>query len=412
MFGLRPLGRAPLGTAGVAAAQKSVLAVASNAPVTARVISAAKSVWRHNGFNAIRNPVGDGGAIGMLPTNWGLSSLATGVVTCAGAGFENGAPYVDLAYAMPSSGAAGLVFFDATNAIAAAVGQTWFQRVSIKIVSGSFTGTAFIAWVLYDSTPAVIYNSAPGANFTLGSSYVSVSDSLTLATANTAYIRPAIGLGGTSGAAQNFTIRVLFPVAYQTANAPAQALKGGTRMALALNAAAASVVRNAGKLAAAVGSAVATVTRGAGKLLAAAGGAVANLRRGAARTVAASAQGAASITRSLGKLIAASGNATALMTRQAGKLAAASNAATGIVTRSIARSFAASAAGVALMGKGLALTLRASAAGVVSLLFRAFRKPVRAHVVSAQAATRGIAPGAAMRAQSAPQPVRVLVDRE
>ena len=106
--------------------------------------------------NHIRNPRAEGavaGAPGTLPTNWQVSGLGTGAQEVAGAGHENGWPYVDVRFSGTPSGNI-TVLFEGNTQVSASTGETWTLACGVKIASGSLSNLSGISLDLVERTGA------------------------------------------------------------------------------------------------------------------------------------------------------------------------------------------------------------------------------------------------------------------
>lgn len=93
--------------------------------------------------NSIRNNSMAGAAAGVLPTSWGVGSLAGITTSVVGSGTENGLPYLDIRYAGTATGTLE-VSIDATGTTVAAEGQAWTSSVYVKLAGGSLTNVTSV----------------------------------------------------------------------------------------------------------------------------------------------------------------------------------------------------------------------------------------------------------------------------
>lgn len=206
--------------------------------------------------NAVRNPRGEGSALGTLgsggalPTNWGryaTNGLAFAVV---GAGSDSGVPYCDIRWWGTATGTAtATVFFDSSTQIAALAGQTWTASVYVKLLAGS-TASANNPLALN----LIEYSAAGG--FVTGSGVQIAPSSAALVGQRFAYTRLLNG-GSTAavmaqitatfpaGAAVDFTLRVGLPQIEQAASASSPILPpAGSPAAAARSAETVSITAN------------------------------------------------------------------------------------------------------------------------------------------------------------------------
>jgi hypothetical protein len=162
--------------------------------------------------NSIRNNSMVGAsAPNTLPTNWsnaGSGLTRQSVVT----GTLNGIPYVDIRISGTANNAFHDVFWDASNIIAASVGQNWAASCYLQIIA--------------QPNPPVSYNLAM-REFNSGGGFLSVftGPSLSISTtsfnrfsftralnqATVAFVHPSLFLGLVNGQTYDFTIRIGYP---------------------------------------------------------------------------------------------------------------------------------------------------------------------------------------------------------
>jgi hypothetical protein len=167
--------------------------------------------------NSIRNNTMQGAAAGTpgtLPTNWSVSGLGTLTQQVVGTGTSNGITYIDVRFSGTTSTTQLIIRFDSTGAIAAANGQSWAISAWLAIVGGSAanTNTYTLSNNLFDSGSVYI---GEGPSITLASpptsTFTRYSGAGTIATANTASIRPYFYVLFASGVAVDFTLRIGLP---------------------------------------------------------------------------------------------------------------------------------------------------------------------------------------------------------
>jgi len=164
--------------------------------------------------NGIRNNSMVGavaGSPGLLPTNWinaGSGLTRQSIVT----GTLNGIPYVDIRISGTANNAFHDVFWDASNIIAASVGQNWAASCYLQIIA--------------QPNPPVSYNLAM-REFNSGGTFLGVfiGPALSISTtsfnrfsftralnqATVAFVHPSLFLGLVNGQTYDFTIRIGYP---------------------------------------------------------------------------------------------------------------------------------------------------------------------------------------------------------
>jgi len=167
--------------------------------------------------NSIRNNTMVGavaGTPGTAPTNWSVSGLGTLTQQVVETGTSNGITYIDVRFSGTTSTTQLVIRFDATGAIAASNGQSWAISAWLAVVGGSTanTNTYTLATNLFDAGslylgegPSINLASPPTSTFTR------YSGAGTIATANTASIRPYFYVLFASGVAIDITLRIGLP---------------------------------------------------------------------------------------------------------------------------------------------------------------------------------------------------------
>jgi hypothetical protein len=154
------------------------------------------------------------GTPGTVPTNWSVGGLGTLTQQVVGTGTSNGITYIDIRFSGTTSTTQLVVRFDNTGAIAAANGQSWAISAWLAVVGGSTanTNTYTLATNLFDAGsvylgegPSITLASPPTSTFTR------YSGAGTIATVNTASIRPYFYVLFASGVAVDFTLRIGLP---------------------------------------------------------------------------------------------------------------------------------------------------------------------------------------------------------
>lgn len=173
--------------------------------------------------NAIRNPRGSGavaGSPGTLPTNWigsatpvaGISREIIGAVTV------NGISGVRIRwFGTPTATGtnAAIVVFDATNAIAAAAGQTWVSSFGCALAAGSLSGvTGFSNDIAErDSSGNALSNGLAAISVT--NAFQEFSHTRTMQSATTAFVVNRLTVSVTNGVAVDFTLDIAAPLLRQ-----------------------------------------------------------------------------------------------------------------------------------------------------------------------------------------------------
>jgi hypothetical protein len=167
--------------------------------------------------NGIRNNTMVGavaGTPGTLPTNWSVSG-GTGLTReIVGTGTFNGVTYIDIKLSGSSSASFLDLYFEPTNGIAAVNGQTWSAAYWVQVVAGSLTNVSSVnlAALQFDSGLASLGSATNGtASASAGSTWQRITRTHTTNNAATAYIRPYIALGLSTGVAIDITLRIGLP---------------------------------------------------------------------------------------------------------------------------------------------------------------------------------------------------------
>lgn len=167
--------------------------------------------------NSIRNNTMVGavaGTPGTAPTNWSVSGLGTLTQQVVGTGTSNGITYIDVRFSGTTSTTQLVIRFDVTGAIAASNGQSWAISAWLAVVGGSTanTNTYTLATNLFDAG-SVYLGEGPSINLASPptSTFTRYSGAGTIATANTASIRPYFYVLFASGVAVDFTLRIGLP---------------------------------------------------------------------------------------------------------------------------------------------------------------------------------------------------------
>jgi hypothetical protein len=102
--------------------------------------------------NSIRNNTMQGGAPGVLPTNWVSPDPGNGLTrTIIGTGIEDGIEYIRQRVFGTTTAAVSFVnVFEGTTVIAASQGQTWAASVFPRLVSGSLPALNLFFMYEYD----------------------------------------------------------------------------------------------------------------------------------------------------------------------------------------------------------------------------------------------------------------------
>jgi hypothetical protein len=167
--------------------------------------------------NSIRNNTMVGavaGTPGTLPTNWSVSG-GTGLTReIVGTGTFNGVTYIDIKLSGSSSASFLDIYFETTNGIAAVNGQTWSAAYWVQVVAGSLTNVSSVnlAALQFDSVPAALGSTTNGTtSASIGSTWQRITRTHTTNNAATAYIRPYIAMGLSTGVAIDITLRIGLP---------------------------------------------------------------------------------------------------------------------------------------------------------------------------------------------------------
>ena len=202
-------------------------------------------LWRRGKTrtNSIRNNSMTGAAAGTpgtlpagtSPIGWSSTGLPSGVtasvVGTGAADPDKGLPYIDISFSGTAAAAANYVLqFGGNSQITAAAGDYWMLSAWLALVSGTFPS---------DGTSAIklLSTYVGSSNQSLGAGSILVSDdrvmnrdtkprrvkSVTLAPSGTTpvvgLVKPAIQISFKSGAAYNFTLRVIAPQMEKVASA-------------------------------------------------------------------------------------------------------------------------------------------------------------------------------------------------
>lgn len=168
--------------------------------------------------NGIRNNTAQGavaGTPGTFPNFWlGFLNSITGVAfSIVGTGVEKGINYVDIRMnGTPSATVPqGLqITFEGNSAIAASASQTWTQSLWLSVVGGSTANiTGFFHNIQQYNLGAFVAEN--NVAITPNSTLTRYSGTVTFTAATTTNALPLIGLGVTSGAAVDITIRIGLP---------------------------------------------------------------------------------------------------------------------------------------------------------------------------------------------------------
>ena len=174
--------------------------------------------------NSIRNSQAGGstngviGSGGVMPTNWGISSVltATGLSReVIGTGTSNGFAYIDVKISgtNTSGSAVNIGFgFESGLQIAALSGQTWTSSAYVALVGGSFSGAASLAVsVVERNSGGIFLNQSVVSILSATSTLTRFAVTRTLSEATTAFVNPAIVGSVNNGSTVDFTLRIAAP---------------------------------------------------------------------------------------------------------------------------------------------------------------------------------------------------------
>jgi hypothetical protein len=156
------------------------------------------------------------GTPGTLPTNWGIGGIGLGTLTqqVVGTGTINGINYIDLRFSGTTSTTGFELRLETVNGIAASNGQTWAFSAWTALVGGSFANltSSGVNANLQDSGNVFLASLAfTGFSVNTTSTLTRSSAAATIATANTASIRPLLFFTFSSGVTIDFTLRIGLP---------------------------------------------------------------------------------------------------------------------------------------------------------------------------------------------------------
>lgn len=164
--------------------------------------------------NSIRNNwmVGAAtGSPGTLPTNWtasgsGLSTSVTGI------GFLNGFRYIDIRIFGTATNTFFDVFTEASNAIAATIGQTWSNSMYLQFVANPNPPvSSSLAMREFDSVGGFL-SVYQGSTITISSTTLQrFTQTRAIAGATAAFVQPSIFFTLVSTSTYDFTIRIAAP---------------------------------------------------------------------------------------------------------------------------------------------------------------------------------------------------------
>lgn len=170
--------------------------------------------------NSIRNNIAAGATVGQIgaggayPTNWGNNGSVAGVVVnIVGTGTENGMDYIDIRFSgTPGANGDQRTRHEPSTQIVAANGQTWAYSVFIKRVAGTNTGitTGFVRIVYRNGGVGV--GSTYTTNFTPTTAYQRLV-AVGAADAVCDSIDPEFALSVQNGVAMDITLRIAWPQA-------------------------------------------------------------------------------------------------------------------------------------------------------------------------------------------------------
>jgi len=182
--------------------------------------SAQRLVVHEARTNALRNPRWEGavaGSPGTAPTYMARSNSANVTVAIAGTNTEYGMPYMDVSFSGTTAGAIEYpeLRLEASNQIAATVGQVCAAGAFCRVVSGSFPGTCSISTCGYEyNSSGVFLASAPSNNIGTPTGAIAwMGGTTTLVQGSVAYWRPCWTITIPAATAVNFTLRLYSPAA-------------------------------------------------------------------------------------------------------------------------------------------------------------------------------------------------------
>lgn len=151
------------------------------------------------------------GSGGLLPTNWGLSTVSGITREITGLGSENGINYIQLRFSGTPTSTYQTLSFDGTQQIAAAEGQDWAASFAYKLAGGSLTNIAAVQIILAalqsnGSSALNSYGTLPVVDGTWRQG--SYARTLLDTTPDTAFVRPGLYLKLTAGMPIDITLRL------------------------------------------------------------------------------------------------------------------------------------------------------------------------------------------------------------
>ena len=174
-----------------------------------------------------------GGSPGTAPTNWSISSFATGVsLASLATGMVNGQPYLDMTFAGTNTGAGAWlqINFDlsGTSGYPSRPSDIWTIS-AILSRTGDAPAYAYFMPVCWNAGGTFV-GQPGGTNFSIGTTPTLQSNVLTTA-ANTAFVQPSLVIGINAGASANMTVRITQPQAepgaVATTSSPTEAAASG-----------------------------------------------------------------------------------------------------------------------------------------------------------------------------------------
>lgn len=146
------------------------------------------------------------GTPGTLPTGWRTD--ANGLTTdVSGLGTENGLPFIDVHISGTITSSFYNVVFRPSIGASAGIGEDWYNRFDIKLMSGSIPGNTNA--VIFERNAAGGFLASRSLPITPISSYITVDQMETLLNASTANVDNAFSFSSvTIGTVVDFTIRL------------------------------------------------------------------------------------------------------------------------------------------------------------------------------------------------------------
>jgi len=181
--------------------------------------------------NAIGNNAMIGANVGTqaMPQDWSFTPSAGLSREVLAVGTTGGLAYLDMRlYGTASSAGPAQISFDPVSAIAAAVGETWTLSAMISYAAGGTLPANCRLRLREDN--------ASGVNVGIRDMMIAPTTSLTrfassqiLVTADTAFVRPVLGFGLSTGAAYDFSFRIMLPCLERNAAVSSPIVSAGTR---------------------------------------------------------------------------------------------------------------------------------------------------------------------------------------